>query len=150
MCLLQNPYPRRKHNIAHSNQIPARCIESFGEQQRIYSDDRPKRAFADSVLFSVAVKAKWDGPFVVWFLAHAAVFVVGPGLHSHVGGLARFVVAAETWKLSDHCQIDRIGITDDFQLDPLRYAEGAFEQVAGVRRGGDALRASVLHGRLFG
>jgi hypothetical protein len=44
-----------------------------------------------------------------------------------VGGFARLVVAAETGQHSYLRKIDRIGIPHDFQLDPLRYGEGAFE-----------------------
>jgi hypothetical protein len=79
------------------------------------------------VLFSVAVSAKWECPFVVRLRAHAAVFVVRAGLHSDVGGFAWFVVAAQTRKHPYLRQIDRIGIADGFQLDPLRYGEGAFK-----------------------
>jgi hypothetical protein len=62
--------------VSHLNQISARCIESFREQQRINSDDGPEGALADAMLFSVAVVTQRNGPFVRWFLAHTAVFVV--------------------------------------------------------------------------
>jgi hypothetical protein len=79
------------------------------------------------MLFPVAVLAKRYGPFVVRFLCHAAMLVVRARLHSNVGCLRGFIVTAQAWHLSYLCQIDRIGVAYDFQLDPLRYAEGAFE-----------------------
>lgn len=91
------------------------------------SDDGPERAFADPVLLAVAVRAQRQSEFIVRLLAHAAVLVVRARLHSDMGRFAGFVIAAKARKLSDHRQVDWIGIADDFQLDPLRYGEGAFE-----------------------
>jgi hypothetical protein len=82
------------------------------------------------VLFSVAVAAERRGPFVVRLLAYATVFVVDSRLHSNVSGFAWFVVTTQAGQASYLCQINWIGVTNNFQFDPLRYAEGAFEQCA--------------------
>ncbi len=126
-ALRKHPSPRGEYNVAHCSQVITRCIESFANKEGVETDDRPEGAFTDAVLFSVAVAAQRQRKFIVRLRAHAAVFVVRSRLHPDVSGFTRFIVTAKARELSHHCQIHRIGIADDFQLDPLRYAEGAFE-----------------------